>query len=54
MGKAKKKRNMVREEIPCIVFLSSNKNKDEELAEKKKTDSSSIFMIMQRHMDWYR
>ena len=35
MGKAKKKRNMVREEIPCIVFLSSNKNKDEELAEKK-------------------
>ena len=35
MGKAKKKRNMMREEIPCIVFLSSNENKDEELAEKK-------------------
>ena len=32
MGKAKKKRNMMREEIPCIVFLSSNENKDEELA----------------------
>ena len=31
MGKAKKKRNMMREEIPCIVFLSSNENKDEEL-----------------------
>ena len=35
MSKARKKRNKTQEEIPCIVFLSSNETKNEKLAEEK-------------------
>ena len=47
----KTKKRIVKEEVPCIVYLSSNEESSFELAEQRKIASSAISMIMQMLTD---
>lgn len=46
----KDKRRIVKEEIPCIVYLSSKEESSFELAEQKETGSFAISMNMRMRM----